>query len=289
MAKPSSRKMPRNRRILVTGGSGYLGRHLVTLAADEADVSYTYFNHNPLKRLGGWQVDLRDEQAVHALVQEIHPDVIIHTAGSESSPDFDNVIRFGAKHITEAANHEGTRLIHLSTDVLFDGRGAPYDESRTPSPLHDYGRSKATAESTVNAHDNHVVVRTSLIYSLDIMDRGTQRTANTLRNNQPYTLFTDQRRNPVWVETLSRACLELGGSDYVGILNVAGNQVLTRAEFGIRMLDWWNVEERTTLTTGPSDGDRWPRDLELDLRRAADVLTTPLRGVDEVVALATDC
>jgi dTDP-4-dehydrorhamnose reductase len=278
--------MRRNKRLLVTGGSGYFGQHLVAYAADEGHVSYTYFSHDRLQRPGGYFLDLRDRTAVNTLVRELHQDVIIHTAGSESSQDPDKVIRSGAKNIADVAHEGGIRLIHMSTDVIFDGRSAPYDESRSPSPLHTYGRSKAAAEAIVSGNDNHVIIRTSLIYGLDIMDRGTQRMVETLANGQAYTLFTDQRRNPVWVETLSRACLELVGSDYVGFLNVAGRQVLSRAELGLRLLDWWNVTDRTNLTAGTSDGDRWPQDLELDLRRATDVLETPLLGVDEVLSQA---
>ena len=284
MVRPSSRKPRRNRRILVTGGGGYLGRHLVALARRDDEVFYTFFNHDPLDSSAGYHLDVRDHQAVHELVQRLQPDAIIHTAGSEGSNDSANVIRSGTKNITEAMRMTGGRLVHLSTDVIFDGRGAPYDESRSPSPLHAYGHSKAAAESTVESYDNHVIVRTSLIYGLNIMDCGTQRMVETLRTGQPYRLFVDQRRNPVWVETLSRACLELASLEYVGVLNVAGGQVLTRAEFGTRLLDWWQVTERTNLTAGPSDGNKWPQDLELDLRCARRVLRTPMLGVDEVLA-----
>ena len=285
MVRQSSRKT-RNRRILVTGGSGYLGRHLVALARGDDEVFYTFFNHDPLGTPAGIHLDLRDRRAVHELVQSVQPDAVIHTAGSEGSNDSANVILSGAKHIAEAMRMTGGRLIHLSTDVIFDGRSAPYDESRSPSPLHAYGRSKAAAEATVGSYDNYVIVRTSLIYGLDIMDRGTKRMVETLRAGEPYTLFSDQRRNPVWVETLSRACLELASLEYVGVLNVAGGQVLSRAEFGPRLLNWWHVTERTNLTVGPSDGKKWPRDLELDLRCARGLLTTPLLGADEVLAEA---
>jgi dTDP-4-dehydrorhamnose reductase len=188
----------------------------------------------------------------------------------------------GTENVVRAAADTGARLIHLSTDVLFNGRQAPYDEEAQPEPLHAYGRAKADAEAIVRECDDHVIVRTSLIYSLDEMDRATAGLVEALRNGQPYTLFADQRRNPVWVETLSRACVELAGSDFKGVLNVAGRQVLTRAEIGLRMLDWWGVKERETLSLLPSDSDKWPRDCELDLRRATSMLSTPLLGMDEV-------
>lgn len=89
-------------------------------------------------------------------------------------------------------------------------------------------------------------------------------------------------RNPIWAESLSRACLELAGHTYTGVLNVAGRQVLTRANFGLKMLDWWNISERDNLIVAPSDG-AWPLDCELDLTLATILLETPLPGVDEVL------
>jgi len=271
-------------RLLITGGSSYLGQHLVPLAIEKHTVCYTCFQHAPLRLMGGEQLDVRQETAVTRLVTTFQPDVIIHTVGSNRY-DMAAVIQQGTQHVAQAAAQVGARLIHISTDAIFDGQSPPYDEHARPSPVTAYGRAKAAAEAIVSQNTNHVIVRTSLIYSLQRLDHGTAWMAGALRAGQPVKLFDNQIRNPVWVETLSRACLELAESDYTGILNVAGRQALTRAEFAIRMLDWWGVQERQTLTIGPSDGT-WPLDCRLDVARAAAVLQTPLLGVDEVIARA---
>lgn len=272
-------------RLLITGGSSYLGQHLVPLAIEKHTICYTCFQHAPLRLAGGEQLDVRQEAAVTRLVITFQPDVIIHTVGSNRPDDMAAVIQQGTQHVAQAAAQVGARLIHISTDAIFDGQSPPYDESARPSPVTEYGRAKATAEAIVSQYTNHVIVRTSLIYSLQRIDHGTAWMAGALRSGQPVKLFNNQIRNPVWVETLSRACLELAGNSYLGILNVAGRQALTRAEFALRMLDWWGVQERQTLTIGPSDRT-WPLDCRLDVARAAAVLQTPLLGVDEVIARA---
>lgn len=271
-------------RILITGGSSYLGQHLVPLASMIHEISYTFFQNDPLQSRSGFKLDVRDNTAVSNLVSTLNPDVVIHTAGSNRVPDMWNVIVEGTTHVTKAVERNGARLIHISSDVIFNGQEAPYDESARPKPLHQYGRAKAEAERIAGAYDNHVIVRTSLIYGLQLMDRGTAWMAQTLKAGQPVKLFTDQRRNPVWAETLSRACLELATNEYRGILNVAGRQELSRAEFGLRMLDWWQIEKRETLSLGQSDRDRWPVNCTMDLRMAENVLSTPLPGVDEVLS-----
>lgn len=273
-------------RLLITGGSSYLGQHLVPLALrGEYEVFYTFYSHDPLSLPQGQYLDVRDETAVHALVDALRPHVIVHTAGSNRpAATMDAVIRRGAAHITEAAAACAARLVHISTDVVFDGREAPYREADAPAPLHDYGRAKAAAERLVSQHPDHVIVRTSLIYGLEKMDRGTAWIRDALRASQPVTLFTDQVRNPVWAISLSQACLELASLDCVGVLHVAGGQRLSRAEFALRMLDWWGVEGRGALRFGRCDADRWPLDCTLHTGRARALLQTPLPGVDTVLA-----
>jgi dTDP-4-dehydrorhamnose reductase len=168
--------------------------------------------------------------------------------------------------------------------VVFDGRQGPYDESAPLNPLHAYGRAKAAAEALVAGYDDHVIVRTSLIYGLEIMDRSTEWIAATLRAGQKVTLFDDQWRNPIWAATLSQACLELVEPGYRGVLHVAGELAMTRADFGLKLLDWWGINERDGLRIGPSD-DRWPRDCRLDVSLAQRTLISKLPGVDQVLAL----
>lgn len=277
-------------RLLITGGSSYLGQHLVprALALHPAALLYTFYTHDPLALSQGRQLDLRDGDAVRALVNDFRPDVIIHTAGSNRPREtMEEVIRLGATHVMAAARTHGARLIHLSTDVVFDGRAAPYREEDPPRPLHAYGRAKAAAEEIVSAHPDHVIVRTSLIYGLERIDRGTGWMREALCAGRPVTLFTDQIRNPVWAPSLSTACLELATLPYTGILHVAGAQRLSRAEFGQRMLDWWGITARGNLRFGLSDPERWPQDCTLVIRRATAVLQTPLPGVDAVLTRAS--
>lgn len=280
------------KRLLITGGNSYLGRHLLPLAQTQKQYQllYTYFSHDPVPLpVDSRPLDMRSSQAVTRLVSEWQPQAIIHLAGSDRSEDMAAVICQGAENIVQAAQKVNARLIHLSTDVLFDGRHGPYPESEPPSPIHAYGEAKAAAESIIAPYTDHVIIRTSLIYSLTEMDHGTQWMVNALQAGKPITLFDDQFRNPVWAETLARACLELVELDFRGILNVAGSQALSRAEFGLRMLHWWQVQEgaarsaQLPLSTGPSPAT-WPKDCRLDISLAKRLLTTPLPGVDAVIA-----
>lgn len=278
-------------RLLITGGSSYLGRHVVRRLIDghtapAIDFAYTWFSADPLGLPQGRRLDIRDAAAVRQLIDELCPDAVLHLAGSNRTPDMHAVIARGTANIAAAA--ATARLIHVSTDSIFDGRAAPYDETAEGRPLSDYGRAKTEAEALARSHPNLVIARTSLIYGLDEMDNGTAWMAEALRAGRPVVLFSNQRRNPVWVESLAAALLELAAPDHAfrGVINVAGAQTLTRAEFGLRLLDWWRVTERETLTIAEDDGTRWPLDCEMDLSLARRVLRTPLPGVDALLAAA---
>ena len=273
------------KRILITGGSSYLGQHLVPNTEEVHNCLYTYFSQDPLDLPRGVRLDVRNKDSTASLVNDWRPDVIIHTAGSNRSEHMEEVITLGAENITSAAMQVGARLIHISSDVIFNGKEAPYSEVDPPDPIHAYGRAKAAAERIVSSCDNYVIIRTSLIYGLTIMDLSTKWIIGALEAGESITLFTDQLRNPVWVETLSKACLELCDSRFTGIINVAGGQEMSRAELGLRLLDWWGFHERELLKTGES-GDKWPVDCRLDVSLASRVLTTPMYGVDEVLEAA---
>jgi dTDP-4-dehydrorhamnose reductase len=135
-------------RILITGGSSYLGRHLVPPASPSFDVHYTYYSHDPaFPHAVGHQLDVREETAVSRLLQTLQPDVVIHLAGSNRTPDMASVIVQGTRHMWPSGQAISARLIHLSTDVLFDGTEPPYDETAVPRPINAYGRAKAEAET----------------------------------------------------------------------------------------------------------------------------------------------
>ncbi len=193
----------------------------------------------------------------------------------------------GSRRMAAAAAEVRARWIHVSTDVVHDGRRAPYADDAEPTPVGAYPRSKADAERAVlEVLPEAVIVRTSLIYGLQEIDHGTRSFAERLRAAKPVRLFSDVLRQPIWVETLARALLGLAESRCSGHLNVAGSQVLSREHFGRRMLRWWGVEERSQVESVRASevAPQVPRDLRLRLDRAREVLSTPLPGVDEVLA-----
>jgi dTDP-4-dehydrorhamnose reductase len=278
--------------ILLTGASGYLGQHLALRAAARCQL-YSAYSRQPNKITAGQPVklDLTGRAEVLALVRQIRPQAIIHAAainpGHGDAATMWRVNVEGSRYVAEAAVEVGARLVAVSTDVVHDGQAAPYADDAPPSPLNDYGRSKAAAEAAIMAVDpTAAIVRTSLIYGLARMDRGTESFVERLAAGEPLLLFSDVVRNPVWVESLAEALLRLVANNYAGLLNVAGRQALTREAFGRRMLAYWQVDpgDQLSAVCAAEISATIPLDLRLAVDQAERLLGMTFPGVDEVLA-----
>ena len=251
------------RRLFVTGATGYLGRELVRRA-----------------RAAGWEVDetridVRDAERVAAHLDRNRPDAVVHTAYRQDPPHAWSTNVDGSANVARTAAALGIRLVHMSTDVVFDGRlGRPYREDDPPSPCTDYGRSKVEAERAVAAAcPPALLVRTSMIYGGPGFEPSKHESA---ARNPANTFFTNEIRSPIQLGDLASALLELAQADVGGPLHIAGADDLSRAEFA-------ELVARGPVSRVPAPGDR-PLDCALDSGRARSLLRTRLRGAREVLA-----
>lgn len=284
--------MQLRKSVLITGGSGYLGQHLTARAILTYSVHTTYHNHpHGIKAGHPLPLNLTNRAAVLHLIDMLAPQAIIHLAAINPGGDEQEMMRVnadGARYIAEGSVEIGARLIYVSTDIVHSGQNAPYDDDAPPTPINLYGRSKAAAEAAISRIDpSAAIVRTSLIYGLEQMDRGTAGFAKRLQSRRPLVLFNDVIRQPVWVESLNEALLKLVDLDFGGRVNVVGGQALTREQFGRRMLDWWQVNHRGLLNSGRASevSQSIPLDLRLTTTRAEQLLQMHFPGVDEVLAM----
>ena len=267
-------------RFLVTGATGYLGSHFVPLARAQGH-EVVAAGH---ARTADLQLDVRDSAAVERAVRDMAPEVIIHMAYVQDGPDAWPVNVDGAANVARAA---GTaRLVHLSSDVVFDGRKAvPYVEDDPPTPVTDYGRSKAEAESRVRAAaPAALLVRTSLIYGGRTPSNHEQLALRAAEATTETSFFTDELRCPVQVDDLAAALLELAAADVAGPLHVAGADTVSRHTFARLVVAAHGLDpERLAATTTTALALVRPLACALDCARARRLLHTELRGVRTVL------
>jgi len=244
-------------RLHVTGATGYLGSELVGQRPDATTE----------------RVEIRDAAAVRELLERVRPEVVIHTAYRQEGPDAHAIVADGSEHVARTAAAIGARLVHLSTDVVFDGRkGSAYREDDELAPVTAYGRAKATAEERVAAaHPGALVVRTSLLYG------GPKPSKHELAAHDPQASFyVNEIRSPVQVGDLAAALLELAELEVTGPLHVAGADAVSRAQFA-------ELIARRPVRTSKAPPTR-PLDCTLDSSRAQALIRRRLRGVREVLS-----
>jgi len=271
-------------KVLVVGGSGFLGRELVRQSAAAGhDVAASFLSRPPDTDGADWMLlDVRRSTDVVAVVDAVRPDVVINAAYRQ--PDWE-ITADGAAHVALATAAIGARLVHVSSDAVFSGAAIHYDETCVPDPITPYGAAKAAAETAIRAVcPQAVLARTSLI----IGDGGSAHETfihALAAGRREGVLFTDEVRCPVHVTDLAAALLELGGSDRRGVHHVAGADAVSRYELGVLVARRDGVDA-AALPAGrrPDAGPPRPLDVRLDCTATRRVLRARLRGAREFLA-----
>ncbi|OYN91213.1 SDR family oxidoreductase [Parenemella sanctibonifatiensis] len=268
-------------RILIVGGSGYLGSQLVHCATMGGhQVACTYLSRPPrAPEAEALHLDIRNQRRTKDVVDRLQPELVINAAFQQGDWVSTAV---GPANLAEVLADHRIRLVHVSSDAVFSGSAIRYDETAQPDPITPYGAAKAAAETAVaEIHPSALVVRTSLIIGHGGSSH--ERMVHDLATGQQSgTLFTDDVRCPVHVDDLAAALLELGTSHRSGIHHAAGAQAISRHELGTL------IARRDGLSPAALPAGRraeanipGPLDVRLDSTHTQQFLRTRLRGATE--------
>lgn len=272
----------------MVGGSGFLGREVTSQARLAGhNVAATFHSRAPTVAGVDWRsLDIRHRDDTTILARAVQPDVVINAAYRQS--DWVTTAE-GGMHVALAAAAVGARLVQVSSDAVFSGRQARYDETHVPDPTTPYGAAKAAAETAVKGiTPTAVVARTSLI----IGDGGSPHerlvhalAAGAKTDAATGVLFTDDVRCAVHFRDLAAALLELAASPYAGIHHVAGADAISRYELGVLIARRDGLDP-AALPAGlrAAAGIPGPLALRLDSTSTQARLDTRLRGAREFLA-----
>lgn len=261
--------------VLLTGAAGVVGTALLGGVPDAVRVHAT-LRSTPLAAAGADRavveaVELTDAAAVTRLVERVRPDVVVHAAASMRSRS--DVVE-ATRAVAGATAAVGAALVHLSTDTVFDGEHAPYDESSVPDPVNDYGRWKLEAERiATDAVPDAAITRTSLVVSSHPPDRTSAALLDAVRSATPPTMFHDELRSPIRSDDLGErlwALLALPRARRSGPWHLPGPEVLSRHELAVRVVRAAGLDPAAVGTASVRDHPTpRPRDLTLVSSRPA--------------------
>lgn len=195
-------------KALVAGAAGQVGRELQLTCPRELEIT----------ALGRNELDITNAASVEAVIRDAAPDIVINAAAytavdrAESEEDLAFAVNAtGASHLAATTRSVGARLVHLSTDYVFDGdRPRPWRPDDEPRPLSAYGRTKLAGEKAVVslAGDRALIVRTSWVYSRH--RRNFVKTMLDLLATRPrLEVVADQIGSPTWARHLARTVWDL--------------------------------------------------------------------------------
>ena len=233
----------------------------------------------------GWRVvaatrdicDIRDAAAVRAVCRAARPTVVFNAAAytnvdrAEAEPDLARAVNAeGAEVVARVAAEMGAKVVHYSTDFVFDGeQERPYVEDDPPSPLGAYARSKAEGDQRVSAAaPRHVILRVGCVYG-----RGGRNFPSTLarrlRAGEALRVDDERRVSPTWVRDVAAVSRALAGTEHHGLFHCTAQGETTWADFARRLAGELGVRDariQPMSDAGLALAARRPRRAVLDNR-----------------------
>ena len=232
-------------RLLVTGASGLLGLNLAFEASHEHEVFGTV-NRNLLKNAPFTviQSDLTQPGSIEILLEKIRPDWVINCAAlanleaCEAQPDLAEKLNIALpEKLAQSVAKGGARLVHISTDAVFDGRRGNYTETDQPNPLSKYAATKLSGEQAVASNNpDAVIARVNLFgWSLGGKRSLAEWFINMLSAGHEISGFTDVYFCPLLANDLGRLLLAMLAKRLRGLYHVVSQDCSSKYDFGVKL------------------------------------------------------
>ena len=274
------------KRILFTGGSGLLSVCWSNYIYRDFTVYLALHQRTiDLPNINCIKLDFSTLSSTLSALKLIKPDYVVNTAGLTSveycEDNHEHAFQINtllAVNIAKACNLFNIKLVHISTDHIFDGRSSFYTENSSPNPLNIYGATKLEAENRLqDISQNFLIIRTNFYdqgpyYRRSFSDWITDK----LLNNEMIYLFNDVYYTPIHILYLSQYVHQLLTLNCSGIFNVVGSDRLTKYDFGIQLAEALSlrvelvhpisIQDRSDLTVRP-------RDMSLDNAKVSSIVS----------------
>jgi len=238
------------RRILLVGSNGLLGQKVAELIVRGSATTLTLASLEdqpvrPLLSAEYTKVNITSKKEVKQLVSSCTPEVIVNCAAMTNVDACENERELawkvnveGLENMIEAARRTNAKIVHVSSDYIFDGRAGPYTEEDRPDPLSYYGKTKLAGENALRASGlDFFIARTMVLYGFaaGVKPNFALWLVNNLERRQTVRVVDDQFGNPTLADDLAFGIVRAIELERSGIYNIAGRDILSRYEFAVRL------------------------------------------------------
>ena len=243
-------------KIIILGANGFIGRRILNRLYPNHQVLACSLHPDILPE-EGYQfetIDMLDYTAMTTLLNDFQPEIIINASAlsvvdyCEQHPEEAYAMNVTAvKHLAEYSRAHACRLIHLSTDFVFDGSSSiAYTETDTPNPVNYYGKTKQWSEEVIEQLcTDYAVARVEVVYGLPYPKQHgniVHLVKTRLEDGQGLRVVSDQFRSPTFVEDIAWAIEKLLSNQYQGIYHICGGETLSVAEIAFRAAKFFNLD-----------------------------------------------
>jgi len=233
-------------KILITGAFGQLGNSLKNFLSINDEVFRTGLNIPTGGK--GLQLNIVDKIMLKDIISSTSPDVIINLAAltnvdfCESNPEIAKEVNTnGVQNLVDVFSG---KIIHLSTDYVFDGLKGPYKEEDQINPISVYGKTKYDAEKIVLDKNNNLVLRANVLYNMFGNNKASflNWVVNNLKNKNSIQVVNDQFNNPTWTESIAEILVNCLNKDMSGLYHWGDQDYLSRYDFAIKIAESYNLK-----------------------------------------------
>lgn len=245
-------------RIMILGANGFTGRrilqHLVHKQEHNLLACSLHKDILPEEGYQFYELDILNFEATDILLAKFKPEIIINASAlsvvdycEQHQEEAYELNVSAVKHIAEYCQANNCRLIHLSTDFVFDGiKNTPYVETDIPNPVNYYGKTKRWSEKFIEQIcENYAIMRVEVVYGKPFERQHgniVQLVKNKLENGQSIRVVSDQFRSPTWVEDIALGTDLLLSSKHNGIYHICGGETMSVADIAYRTAAYFNLD-----------------------------------------------
>lgn len=278
-------------RILITGAFGQLGHALQSVLSKKSNYELICTGRKVKKGQEGIPLDIRNQVALKELINTTAPDILINLAAMtnvdacELNPKLAGEINVaGLEHICDSFKG---KIIHLSTDYVFDGTSGPYKEDDPLNPISIYGKTKLASEHILLEKDiKNLVIRGNVLYDYSPHTSASflNWVVSSLKGNQEIKVVEDQFNNPTWTRSMSDI-IELSiENDLEGIIHWGDSVHISRFEFAKLIAKKFSLNEsliKPVLTSELNQPARRPLQSGLSTEKLVNMLDIIPPSIDD--------